>query len=265
MLVEIRKTGSLSFPTTGLLLCTLANVFSFLYLLQFVLLGAPKFFSAPLYTLFVLLLLGGSQFFLFRRARSQKEILHVESISRILVVLLTILVGTSDVFSLLSKPLTVSNPLEQANVIIVLGGPWVEKKMDYAVHLYNLGYAKRIYSMMPFQSQYLTKKYGVTAQAIRFPSIPPLDTYAEACLSKAYLAENHYRKAILITRPFHMRRAQMTFRKQGIEVYCAPVPKWYDEATRTSGIERFLRRHNWTREVSREYIGIAYYWLRGRL
>jgi len=56
--------------------------------------------------------------------------------------------------------------------------------------------------------------------------------------------------ALLVTGPLHMRRARRCFERQGVRVVCAPVPRMAEGALLV-------------KEVLHEYVGLAYYALRG--
>jgi uncharacterized SAM-binding protein YcdF (DUF218 family) len=67
----------------------------------------------------------------------------------------------------------------------------------------------------------------------------------------ARLLREHGASAILlVTSPVHMRRARLSFEKQGVHVSCAPTP---------------YRAHDalFAKEVLHEYVGLVYYRLRG--
>jgi uncharacterized SAM-binding protein YcdF (DUF218 family) len=67
----------------------------------------------------------------------------------------------------------------------------------------------------------------------------------------ARLLRAHGASAILlVTSPLHMRRAKLCFEKQGVEVSCAPTPCVAHEALLA-------------KEVLHEYLGLAYYRVRG--
>jgi uncharacterized SAM-binding protein YcdF (DUF218 family) len=55
---------------------------------------------------------------------------------------------------------------------------------------------------------------------------------------------------LLVTSPFHMRRAKLCFEKQGLDVACAPTPRM--------GHGALLAK-----EVLHEYLGLAYYRAQG--
>jgi uncharacterized SAM-binding protein YcdF (DUF218 family) len=74
---------------------------------------------------------------------------------------------------------------------------------------------------------------------------------AENAREVAGLLRQHGARAILlVTSPVHMRRARLCFERQGVEVSCAPAPGVGEGAL-------------FAKEVLHEYLGLAYYRVRG--
>jgi uncharacterized SAM-binding protein YcdF (DUF218 family) len=103
---------------------------------------------------------------------------------------------------------------------------------------------------------------GVSMNAIAIDDSKVTSTYMEAEKLKSWMAHSltPIHSVIVVSDPFHMRRARWTYRKvlgHNIEVQMAPVP-----FERTS-----YRRHWWTDQASRrfvqdEYKKLVYYFLR---
>jgi uncharacterized SAM-binding protein YcdF (DUF218 family) len=91
-------------------------------------------------------------------------------------------------------------------------------------------------------------------------------TYENAVESCKLLRECNIRRIVLVTDAEHMYRATLCFRKQGVEVTpsaCNHV------ATKFEGkLQDFLPNPRSAGKFERayhEYVGIAYYWVRGRI
>jgi len=75
------------------------------------------------------------------------------------------------------------------------------------------------------------------------------------------LRERGWRSMLLVSSPYHMRRASLTFRRSApeLEIVHAPVPqsRFYHRITGPSAGQ--------VRGILHEYAGIAYYWLDGKI
>lgn len=91
---------------------------------------------------------------------------------------------------------------------------------------------------------------------------PVVNTHDEAVLT-AQLARAHgWKRVILVTHPWHMRRARAVFVKAGIDVLCSPcVEGSYDMSSLDTPRGRFAAWANWMHET----IGYQVYRLRGWL
>ena len=84
--------------------------------------------------------------------------------------------------------------------------------------------------------------------------------------SAAILRERGIGKAIVVTDASHMWRASACFQKQGIEVVHGPCERITKE--RSHGPDYYLPSAGAAKETDvalREWIGIGWYWLRGRI
>lgn len=91
-------------------------------------------------------------------------------------------------------------------------------------------------------------------------------TYENAAESCRLLAEHGWTKVVLVTDAFHMTRARACFRKQGLE----PVPACchYRAASFQGQLENFWpnpRALGSSQQVWHEWLGLTWYWLRGRI
>ncbi|HLJ57913.1 MAG TPA: YdcF family protein [Chthonomonadaceae bacterium] len=91
---------------------------------------------------------------------------------------------------------------------------------------------------------------------------PVVNTHDEA-VDVARLAKSRgWKRVILVTHPWHMRRARAVFEKAGLEVLCSPcVEGSYDMSDLTSPRGRYAACNNWLHET----IGYQVYRLRGWL
>jgi uncharacterized SAM-binding protein YcdF (DUF218 family) len=141
-------------------------------------------------------------------------------------------------------------PIEEvpeADVILVLGGminplPYHKGQVDLlasaerlteAVRLYQNKKAKKIFFtggsgiLFSYEPEsVLAKKFliqmGVKEEDILLEE-KSRNTFENALYSKEILASNSYKKIILITSAFHMKRAEAIFRKQEIDTFVFPV------------------------------------------
>jgi uncharacterized SAM-binding protein YcdF (DUF218 family) len=91
-------------------------------------------------------------------------------------------------------------------------------------------------------------------------------TYENAVESRLLLEKNHLRKSVLVTSSYHLPRAVACFRKQGIEVIpCGCQYRATPEDKSRYGFVPNSTALEESRRAWHEWIGIAYYWLRGRI
>ena len=113
-----------------------------------------------------------------------------------------------------NKFLVVSLPLEKADTLIVLGGEAVARPLE-AARLFKADIAPRIFVTgigdARANSRILMRE-GVPSSAITIES-KATTTYSNATLLKPLLEAARVRSALIVTSPFHTRRALATFRK----------------------------------------------------
>lgn len=118
--------------------------------------------------------------------------------------------------------LSVEDPLQPADVIIVLGGG-TGTRLEYAVKLYKEGYAPRLLltsGPIPVCNPLVNGAIFLREKALQLGVSPgdivleeeSTSTYEDAVYSKEIMSGQGWTSAIIVTDFFHARRAMMTFR-----------------------------------------------------
>ena len=164
--------------------------------------------------------------------------------------------------------LIVSSDLEYANAIVVLSGG-DESRMQEALELYNQGYSPLIiltetgnkvegYDYLhSFDMRIELMNNGVPSGNILLTSQTATSTQEEAEAVKQLLTSRQLVSCIVVTDPYHTRRAYLifrdTFKDTGIKVMIHPTsPHWFNENT------WFLKLKGW-RFVVLEYLKLFSY------
>jgi uncharacterized SAM-binding protein YcdF (DUF218 family) len=157
--------------------------------------------------------------------------------------------------------LIVRDDLRPADVIHVIAGD--DYRTDYAVQLFKQGLGKTIFFTGGWCQKHgyhhgehgrdRSMAQGVPPEAIAYDGSSVTSTYSEAERLKEWISRSPQpvRSVIVVSDPFHMRRARWTFRRvlgKRIEVRMAPVPF---EMTR-------LQRRWWTGWRGRQYVRDEY-------
>jgi uncharacterized SAM-binding protein YcdF (DUF218 family) len=166
--------------------------------------------------------------------------------------------------------LVVQDELQAADVIHVIAGP--DDRTDYAIQLYQRGYAKQIFFTGGFctfhnyyhgqHGQERALEQGIPREAIAIDDAQVISTYEEAVRLKEFIAHSRspVRSVIVVSDPFHMWRSRWAYRQvlgDQVGLRMAPVP--FEAGP--------YQRRWWTGEASRqyvkeEYLKIAYYYAR---
>jgi uncharacterized SAM-binding protein YcdF (DUF218 family) len=89
---------------------------------------------------------------------------------------------------------------------------------------------------------------------------PVGNTHDEALATAKLARENGWKRVLLVTQPWHMRRAAAVFRSAGLDVLQSPCAETrYDLADPVQLGDRFQAVHDWLHEA----IGLRVYRLRG--
>jgi uncharacterized SAM-binding protein YcdF (DUF218 family)/glycosyltransferase involved in cell wall biosynthesis len=175
-----------------------------------------------------------------------------------------------------AEPLKLAEPLRPADAIVVFAGGAGEsgqagggyqERVKQAVDLYRAGYAQRmIFStgfVFAFQEGEVMRSLaidnGVPPDAIILET-EAANTFENVTRTQQILYANGWRSALVVSSPYHMRRAMLTWRKQAPEMQgiASPVPssQFYLREGRAPSLEQM-------RGILQEYAAIALYWWRG--
>lgn len=170
--------------------------------------------------------------------------------------------------------LVARDELTPSNVIVVLAGnsPF---RARHAETLYARGLASHvIISNEPLSSHGVQttwielREKGLVRLNIPDDAIVPIpeisdSTYEEALHTREIMQARGWRTAILVTDPFHMRRAVLTFRQAfesaGLTVAASPA----DDSK--YGVDNWWTDRNAIMRVAQEYLKLGYYIARGQL
>ena len=175
----------------------------------------------------------------------------------------------------LAAPLRISEPPRPADAIVVFAGGVGEsgqagggyqERVKTAVDLYQGGFAPR----MIFESGYvfafreaeimrdLATSLGVPASAIILET-HGVNTYDDVIRVRDVLRAQNWRRILLVSSPYNMRRAVLVWRKHApeVDVVSTPVPQsqFYAHG-RGASLDQL-------RGLAREYVALAAYWWGG--
>jgi uncharacterized SAM-binding protein YcdF (DUF218 family) len=182
----------------------------------------------------------------------------------------------------LAEPLKIINPPSKADAIVVFAGgvgesgqagQGYEERVKHAAELYNSGYARYIIFSSGFRStfsepyimQVLAISLGVPRDFIILETKAG-NTYQNVVFTSAILRSKGWNKIILVSSPYHTRRAALVFKKivNDISVIFSPVPNsiFYSRNKFNEKGKRIWKKINLKqiRGIIHEYLGIIYYW-----
>ncbi len=174
-----------------------------------------------------------------------------------------------------AEPLKIAEPAHHTDAIVVLAGGVGEsgkagggyqERVKRAVDLYAAGMAPR----MIFSSGYAFafKEAEVMRELAVANGIPPeaivletkaRNTHENIAYVKEILAREGWHSVLLVSSPYHMRRALLAFRKTAPEVQVTPVPvpeSQFYAHERGASLEQI-------RGILHEYVAIVAYWWSG--
>jgi uncharacterized SAM-binding protein YcdF (DUF218 family) len=208
---------------------------------------------------------------MYRRTRAHAAEIVIAAVAVYLLVFQTNVVWRAAALLRMSAPPT------RADAIVVFAGGVGEngkagggspERVDEAVALYRGGYAPYIvissgyvYSFNEAQQMRdLAVAKGVPQGAIVLEE-RATNTYQNVTLSEDILRDHKSRSILLVSSPYHMRRATMVWHKLAPEITVTPTPpprsQFYDH-TRGATFEQ-------VRGILYEYLAILGYWRRGWL
>ena len=175
----------------------------------------------------------------------------------------------------LAAPLKLEqNPVPADAIVVFAGGAGesgqagggYQERVKQAVDLYREGYApKMIFSsgfVFAFQEAEIMRGLavasGVPVEAIILET-KARNTYENVMLSRQILADHNWRKVLLVSSPYHMRRAIMTWHRLAPEIDVVPTPVPVSQFYLHDGAPKLEQ----VRGLAQEYAAIALYWWRG--
>ena len=177
-----------------------------------------------------------------------------------------------------AAPLKLSSPPVQADAIVVFAGGVGEsgqagggyqERVKQAIDLYKAGYARYVVLSSGYVYSFreaevmgaLALDNGVPASAIAL-ELQAKSTYDNVRFVKAILDDHHWTTILLVSSPYHMRRAMMVWRKVDPAIVVIPSPpersQFYDHPRAGATLEQI-------RGIAQEYVAIFAYWRRGWL
>ena len=155
--------------------------------------------------------------------------------------------------------LIVADPLEKADVIVVLSGGRRDERVRQAADLYRAGYAPRVLlsggeALMDLPTPDLLKlqagKHGIPESALLFEAAST-STAEQAKFLRPILEQHGFRRAIVVTSSFHTRRTRYLFHRafdgSAVEIRVYPVQQDF-----------FNPVNWWTRESDTETVVLEY-------
>jgi len=147
------------------------------------------------------------------------------SIALLLIFILLIVAVVTRIIWLdaIAEFLIVEDDISRADVIVILGGGGPER-VEHAVKLYQSDYANWIIAtgmenklpgLVTTWSQ-LAMKHAVSLgvpESVFILEERPTSTYEDALYVKEDMLDRGFKSAIIVSSPYHMRRARMIFRK----------------------------------------------------
>jgi uncharacterized SAM-binding protein YcdF (DUF218 family) len=185
----------------------------------------------------------------------------------------------------LASPLKIEQAPRSAQAIVVFAGgvgesgrpaQGYEERVQYAVDLYKQGYAPKIifssgYMFVfkePLVMKALAVSLGVPASDIILED-QAKNTYQNVLYTARILRSDGRKEILLVSSPYHMRRAALIFKKLAPDMAVAytPLPKssFYAHPSRDLKGRRIYRQVSLRqlRAIVHEYLGIIYYIWKG--
>ena len=176
----------------------------------------------------------------------------------------------------LAAPLRQAAAPQAADAIVVfaggvgesgLAGGGYQERVKEAIDLYRAGYATHILFSSgyvgPFREAEIMRDLAVTVGNIPAEAIAletnAANTRENVLFSRQILTQHQWRRILLVSSPYHMRRALLTWRKLAPEISVVPTPvslsQFYTH-DRGASVEQL-------RGLLQEYVAILVYWWKG--
>jgi len=183
----------------------------------------------------------------------------------------------------LAEPLKLAQPPEKADAIVVFAGgvgesgkagQGYEERVKYAVELFKQGYSGHlifssgyIYTLKePAVMKAVATSLGVPEQAMILEE-EAKNTLENVLYTSEILKRQNWKSILLISSPYHMRRAYLVWKKNApeIKVTYAPIQQslFFSHPDKDSNYRIIqLITIAQIKAIVHEYLGLAYYWLR---
>ena len=202
--------------------------------------------------------------------------IHILQVAAVLLALYGLVFHTNLVW-LMAEPLKVTTPVAAADAIVVFAGGvgesgkaggGAQERIEHAIDLYKAGVSQRlvlssgyVYSFREAEGmRMMAIERGVPADAIVLEE-QATNTYQNVIFVRDILRAHQWTSAVLVSSPYHMRRALLVWHKAAPEVKVAASPpprsQFYDHV-RGASLEQVSG-------ILHEYLAIAGYWRRGWL
>jgi uncharacterized SAM-binding protein YcdF (DUF218 family) len=143
-------------------------------------------------------------------------------------------------------------PLERADAIVVISGDESQARLSEGIRLFRAGWAPKLIFSGAAQDGVLSNARAMEMTAVEL-GVPPsamllepeaMDTFGNAVYTRQIMVSNGMSSAILVTSPYHLHRASLTFKSvlQGTDIRIIPraapdsawrkVGWWNDQETR---------------------------------
>jgi len=191
--------------------------------------------------------------------------------------ILYLLIFQSPLVWWLAEPLRIVQTPQAADAVVVFAGGvgesgraggGVQERIGKAVALYHEGVAPKLIISSGFV---FTLREAEVMRAIAIDNGVPAgailveeraaNTYQNVVFTRRILVENNWRRIALVSSPYHMRRALLTWRKVAPEVEVVATPpaaSQFYAHERGASLEQI-------RGLVQEYVAIVYYWWLGRI
>jgi uncharacterized SAM-binding protein YcdF (DUF218 family)/glycosyltransferase involved in cell wall biosynthesis len=199
---------------------------------------------------------------------------YIAQIAVVLAALYTLVFHTNFVW-FMAGPLKVTTPIVAADAIVVFAGGvgesgkaggGAQERIERAIELYKAGLSRHlvlssgyVYSFREAEvMRTIAIDNGVPADAIVLEE-QASNTYQNVIFVRDILRTHHWTSVVLVSSPYHMRRALLVWRKAApdVRVFAAPpVRSQFYDHVRGASLEQVSG-------ILHEYLAIAGYWRHG--